>query len=162
MRSQMWDNKSTRANCDYSFHMAITWWGEQVFNEMETVVRERGINTFKHFMAYKGALMVNDDELFASFQRCAELGAIPLVHAENGDVVAELSGAGCWRQGNTGPEAHAYSPPAAGRGRGDQPRDHDRRHGGRAALCRAHLLRGEPRGDPPGAAGRASGSGASR
>ena len=27
---QMWDNKSTRANCDYSFHMAITWWGEQV------------------------------------------------------------------------------------------------------------------------------------
>ena len=27
-----WDNKSTRANCDYSFHMAVTWWGEQVFN----------------------------------------------------------------------------------------------------------------------------------
>ena len=74
---QMWDNKSTRANCDYSFHMAITWWGEQVFNEMETVVRDKGINTFKHFLAYKGALMVNDDELYASFQRCAELGAIP-------------------------------------------------------------------------------------
>ena len=70
-----WDNKSTRANCDYSFHMAITWWDEQVFNEMKTVVQEKGINTFKHFMAYKGALMVNDDEMFASFQRCAELGA---------------------------------------------------------------------------------------
>lgn len=84
----MWDNKSTRAHCDYSFHMAITWWGETVFNEMETIVREKGINTFKHFMAYKGALMVNDDEMFASFQRCAELGALPLVHAENGDVVA--------------------------------------------------------------------------
>ena len=41
-------------------------------------------------MAYKGALMVNDDEMFASFQRCAELGALPLVHAENGDVVAQL------------------------------------------------------------------------
>ena len=84
---QMWDNKSTRANCDYSFHMAITWWGEQVFNEMETVVREKGINTFKHFLAYKGALMVNDDELFSSFKRCAELGALPMVHAENGDLV---------------------------------------------------------------------------
>ncbi|MFZ5964303.1 dihydropyrimidinase [Thalassococcus sp. BH17M4-6] len=107
---QMWDNKSTRAACDYSFHMAITWWGEQVFNEMETVVKERGINTFKHFLAYKGALMVNDDELFASFNRCAELGAIPLVHAENGDVVAELS-AKLLAQGNTGPEAHAYSRP---------------------------------------------------
>ena len=108
---QMWHNKSGRANCDYSYHMAITWWGEQVFNEMETVVNERGINTFKHFMAYKGALMVNDDELYASFQRCAELGAIPLVHAENGDVVAELQ-AKLLAAGNTGPEAHAYSRPA--------------------------------------------------
>ncbi len=108
---QMWDNKSTRANCDYSFHMAITWWGEQVFNEMETVVRDKGINTFKHFMAYKGALMVDDDEMFASFQRCAELGALPLVHAENGDVVAQLQ-AKLMAEGNNGPEAHAYSRPA--------------------------------------------------
>ncbi|GGF02921.1 dihydropyrimidinase [Stappia taiwanensis] len=106
----MWDNKSTRANCDYSFHMAITWWGEQVFNEMETVVRDKGINTFKHFMAYKGALMVQDDEMYASFQRCAELGAMPLVHAENGDVVADLS-ARLLAEGNNGPEAHAYSRP---------------------------------------------------
>lgn len=105
-----WDNKSTRANCDYSFHMAVTWWGEQVFNDMEVVVRERGINTFKHFLAYKGALMVNDDELYASFMRLAELGATPMVHAENGDVVAELS-AKLLREGNTGPEAHAYSRP---------------------------------------------------
>jgi dihydropyrimidinase len=107
---QMWDNKSTRANCDYSFHMAITWWGEQVFNEMETVVKDRGINTFKHFLAYKGALMVNDDELYSSFQRCADLGATPMVHAENGDVVAELS-AKLLADGNSGPEAHAYSRP---------------------------------------------------
>ena len=107
---QMWDNKSSRANCDYSFHMAITWWGEQVFNEMEAVVREKGINTFKHFMAYKGALMVDDDEMYSSFQRCAELGALPLVHAENGDVVAQLQ-AKLMAEGNDGPEAHAYSRP---------------------------------------------------
>ncbi len=106
---KMWDNKSTRANCDYSFHMAITWWGEQVFNEMADVV-DRGITTFKHFLAYKGALMVNDDELYSSFRRCAALGALPLVHAENGDVVAELS-AQLLAAGNTGPEAHAYSRP---------------------------------------------------
>ena len=107
---QMWDNKSGRASCDYSFHMAVTWWGEQVFNEMESVVRDRGINTFKHFMAYKGALMVNDDEMYASFARLASLGAIVMVHAENGDVVAELS-AKLLAEGNTGPEAHAYSRP---------------------------------------------------
>lgn len=105
-----WDNKSTRANCDYSFHMAVTWWGEQVFNDMEVVVREHGINTFKHFLAYKGALMVNDDELYASFQRLAELGATAMVHAENGDVVAELTSK-LLAEGNNGPEGHAYSRP---------------------------------------------------
>ena len=109
---QMWDNKSTRAHCDYSFHMAVTWWGEQVFNEMKTVVEDRGITTFKHFMAYKGALMVQDDEMFASFQRIGELGGIAMVHAENGDVVADLQ-ARLMAEGNTGPEAHAYSRPPA-------------------------------------------------
>lgn len=106
---QMWHNKSGRASCDYSYHMAITWWGEKVWDDMAAVTGA-GINTFKHFMAYKGALMVNDDEMFASFTRCAELGAMPFVHAENGDVVAELQRK-LMAAGNTGPEAHAYSRP---------------------------------------------------
>ncbi len=106
---QQWHQKAGKARTDYSFHMAITWWGEQVFNEMPEVVN-RGINTFKHFMAYKGALMVDDDEMFASFQRCAEIGAMPLVHAENGDVVAQLQQK-LLADGNNGPEAHAYSRP---------------------------------------------------
>jgi len=106
---QMWDNKTSKASCDFSFHMAITWWSEQVFNEMATVV-DSGINTFKHFLAYKGALMVNDDEMYSSFKRCAALGAMPLVHAENGDVVAQLQQS-LLEDGNSGPEAHAYSRP---------------------------------------------------
>ena len=106
---RMWHNKSTRANCDYSYHMAITWWGEQVFDDMPKVI-DKGITTFKHFMAYKGALMVNDDELYASFSRLGELGGVAMVHAENGDVVAELQRK-LMEAGNTGPEAHAYSRP---------------------------------------------------
>jgi dihydropyrimidinase len=106
---QVWHQKAGKARSDYSFHMAITWWGQQVFDEMPLVV-ERGINSFKHFMAYKGALMVNDDEMFASFSRCAEIGALPLVHAENGDVVAFLQQK-LMAEGNNGPEAHAYSRP---------------------------------------------------
>ncbi len=27
--AQMWHNKSGRAHCDYSYHMAITWWGAE-------------------------------------------------------------------------------------------------------------------------------------
>jgi len=92
-----------------TFHMAITWWDKQVFDAMAQVV-DGGINTFKHFMAYKGALMVNDEEMFSSFSRCSALGAMPLVHAENGDVVAQLQ-ASLMADGNNGPEAHAYSRP---------------------------------------------------
>jgi dihydropyrimidinase len=106
---QDWHQKAGKAAADYSFHMAITWWGEQVWKEMAEVVN-RGVNTFKHFMAYKGALMVNDDELYQSFVRCAELGALPLVHAENGDVVARLQQKYI-EAGTTGPEGHAYSRP---------------------------------------------------
>ncbi len=105
-----WHGKAKRqASADYSFHMCVTGWSKQHFDEMEKVVA-RGINTFKHFMAYKGALMVNDDEMFASFQRCAALGALPLVHAENGDLVAALQQK-YLAEGLTGPEGHAYSRP---------------------------------------------------
>ena len=106
---KMWDNKTSKASADYSFHKAITWWDRQVWEEMAEVV-DRGITSFKHFMAYKGSLMVNDDEMFASFQRCAELGALPLVHAENGDVVAAMTQK-LLADGNNGPEGHAYSRP---------------------------------------------------
>jgi dihydropyrimidinase len=105
-----WESRATRqASADYSYHMCVTGWSEKHFDEMAKVV-DRGINTFKHFMAYKGALMVNDDEMFASFQRCAALGALPLVHAENGDIVAALQKK-YMEAGATGPEGHAYSRP---------------------------------------------------
>ena len=105
----MWHNKSGRANCDYSYHMAVTWWGEKVFDGIADSIKA-GMTSFKHFMAYKGALMVNDDEMYQSFLRCAELGALPLVHAENGDVVARLQQK-YMAMGTTGPEGHAYSRP---------------------------------------------------
>ena len=89
--------------------MAITGWDENVFNEMEDAVK-MGVNSFKHFMAYKGALMIEDDEMFASFKRCRELGALPMVHAENGNLVADLQ-ADMLAKGITGPEGHAYSRP---------------------------------------------------
>ena len=103
---QAWRHKAEKACADYSFHMAVTQWSPQIHDEMETVVKTYGINTFKHFMAYKGALMVNDGELYNSFRRCAQLGALPLVHAENGDVVARMQ-ADLLARGVTGPEGHS-------------------------------------------------------
>ncbi|MEM8656453.1 MAG: dihydropyrimidinase [Pseudomonadota bacterium] len=105
-----WHRKSAPQICsDIGYHMAITGWNESIFAEMEDAVK-MGVNSFKHFMAYKGALMVEDDEMFASFQRCRELGALPMVHAENGDVV-DLLQKEMLAKGITGPEGHAYSRP---------------------------------------------------
>ena len=137
---QMWDNKTVEGLLPTT---PSTWrspgGASRCGNEMAEVV-DRGITTFKHFMAYKGALMVDDDEMFSSFQRCADLGALPLVHAENGDVVAQLPQK-LLAEGNNGPGGACLFAAAGSRGRGHQPRDHDRRHGGRAGLYRPHLLR---------------------
>ncbi|MDC3076180.1 dihydropyrimidinase, partial [Paracoccaceae bacterium] len=105
-----WHRKSDPQICsDIGYHMAVTGWSEQIFDDMPKVV-EMGVNSFKHFMAYKGALMIEDDEMFASFKRCAAIGALPMVHAENGDIVAELQQK-YLQEGVTGPEGHAYSRP---------------------------------------------------
>jgi dihydropyrimidinase len=141
--------------------MAITWWGEQVFNEMKATWSNHGINTFKHFMAYKGALMVNDDEMFASFQRCAELGALPLVHAENGDVVAAMQQK-LMDEGNDGPEAHAYSRPPSVEGEATNRAIMIADMAGCAALCRPYLLRAERTRRSVGPGRRACASMASR
>ena len=105
-----WHRKSASQICsDVGYHMAITGWNEDIFNGMKDAV-DMGVNSFKHFMAYKGALMIEDDEMFASFKRCKEIGALPMVHAENGDLVADMQQQ-MLEQGITGPEGHAYSRP---------------------------------------------------
>lgn len=58
---------------------------------MEELCKSHGINSFKMFMAYKGVFMLNDSDLYNTFEACKELGAIPMVHAENGDIIFEVS-----------------------------------------------------------------------
>jgi dihydropyrimidinase len=104
-----WQEWAKKSVSDYSFHVAITWWSDSVAQQMAAIT-ERGVNSFKHFMAYKGALMVDDDVLFQSFTRCRDLGAMPMVHAENGDAVFLLQQQ-LLNRGITGPEGHALSRP---------------------------------------------------
>lgn len=62
----------------------------QVKEEMQTLTKEKGINSFKMFMAYKDVFMLQDAELYEAFSWCKEVGAIAQVHAENGDLIAEV------------------------------------------------------------------------
>ena len=102
-----WAEKSTT---DYSFHVAITWWDDSVPDAMGTLCRDYGVNSFKHFMAYKGAIMADDEILVNSFSRARELGALCTVHAESGELVDHFQ-TKIFESGITGPEGHPQSRP---------------------------------------------------
>jgi len=105
-----WRGWAAKAATDYSFHVAITWWDDSVYEDMGTLVRDHGVNSFKHFMAYKNAIMCDDETLVNSFKRCRELGALATLHAENGELVYTLQ-QDIFDQGITGPEGHPLSRP---------------------------------------------------
>ena len=107
-----WRAWAEKSASDYSFHVAVTWWDASVHRDMGTLVKEEGVNSFKHFMAYKNAIMCDDETLVNSFRRALELGAMPTVHAENGELVFLLQ-AEMKAQGITGPEGHPLSRPPA-------------------------------------------------
>lgn len=109
---QTWRDWAKKSASDYSFHVAVTWWNDSVHKDMGILVKEEGINSFKHFMAYKGSIMADDETLVNSFRRCLELGAVPTVHAENGELVFQLQQA-LIKKGITGPEGHPLSRPPA-------------------------------------------------
>ncbi|WP_118181121.1 dihydropyrimidinase [Paraburkholderia phosphatilytica] len=105
-----WRGWAEKAASDYGFHVAVTWWDQSVHDDMGTLVHEHGVSSFKHFMAYKNAIMADDEILVKSFARSLELGALPTVHAENGELVFQLQKEMLAR-GFTGPEAHPLSRP---------------------------------------------------
>jgi len=106
-----WRERSKKAVADYSFHMAITGWSDKTAEEMAAVVLEYGITSFKVFMAYKGAIMVDDGELYQVMKHAAKLGAVVTVHAENGDAVWHLQKE-LVAKGDLGPEFHPVSRPS--------------------------------------------------
>jgi dihydropyrimidinase len=105
-----WRGWASMSASDYSLHVAITWWDDTVREDMGTLCKEHGVNSFKHFMAYKNAIMADDEILVSSFLRARELGALSTVHAENGELVFRLQKE-IFERGITGPEGHPMSRP---------------------------------------------------
>ncbi len=110
-----WRGWAEKSAADYSLHVSITWWDQSVYDDMGTLTRDHGVNSFKHFMAYKNAIMADDEILVSSFMRSRELGALSTIHAENGELVARLQQQ-LFEAGITGPEAHPLSRPPAAEG----------------------------------------------
>lgn len=106
-----WKNKAKKSVGDYAFHMAVTWFGEQTAREMTHCVEKEGISSFKTFMAYKGAIGVDDEEMINVMKTAKSLGAMVTAHCENGDLVLELQNK-LFSEGLTAPKYHEHSRPA--------------------------------------------------
>jgi len=86
-----WQGRSNGNACgDYSFHMAVTDFNENTKKEVREMVEKEGITSFKTFMAYKGALMINDSEMVGLMQEVKRCGGLVTVHATNGDMIDYL------------------------------------------------------------------------
>ena len=107
---EIWHQKAGgQAAVDYGFHMIIQDLPDTRLPEMDEMVRQ-GVTSFKMFMAYRGAVMVDDDTIFKAMARAADNGALICLHAEHGhmiDVLVQQALA----QGNTAPRFHASTRP---------------------------------------------------
>ncbi|HET9508916.1 MAG TPA: dihydropyrimidinase [Gaiellaceae bacterium] len=95
---------------DMGYHIAVTDLREGGSLEELASLPAEGITSYKLFMAYKGALMVDDETLFRTMEVAAETGALVMVHAENGDAIDVLVKKAL-AEGHTEPHWHALTRP---------------------------------------------------
>lgn len=107
----LWREKADpKAAIDFSFHMNISRFDEQIEAEMAQLVG-MGITSLKVFSAYNNRLRLSDENIFRVMRIAKKYGLLTMLHAENGDVI-ELLIAEALAAGHTTPEWHALTRPA--------------------------------------------------
>ena len=110
---QLWKSKAAGiSSCDYTFHMGVTRFDDTTEASLKRIVAEEKITSLKVFLAYKGALGIEDDELFKTLTFAAENKLVVTVHCENAELVAAIQRK-LVAEGKTGPEWHEPSRPIA-------------------------------------------------
>jgi len=106
-----WRSKASgKQVIDMGYHIAITDLSDPERLDELATLPEQGVTSYKLFMAYKGALQVDDETLFKSMEVAAGSGALVMVHAENGDAIDVLVKQAL-AAGNTAPHYHALTRP---------------------------------------------------
>ncbi|OGI07037.1 MAG: dihydropyrimidinase [Candidatus Melainabacteria bacterium RIFCSPLOWO2_02_FULL_35_15] len=86
-----WHRKADgNAVCDYAFHMGVTDFNKNTQKEIKEICEKDGISSFKIFMAYKGALMIDDRQIIGLMKEAGKYGGMVISHCENGDMIDEL------------------------------------------------------------------------
>src|SRR5262249_13320616 len=106
----MWQAKAEgKAAIDYGFHLAITDLPDSILEEIAHCPGW-GVTSLKLFMAYKGALMVDDATLFRAMEQAGAHGLLIMVHPETGDAV-DILVKQALAAGHTEPKYHALTRP---------------------------------------------------
>src|SRR5471032_2850025 len=100
-----------KSACDFTFHMGVTKFDEKTEGQLREIV-QRGISSFKIFLAYKGAFGIDDTELYHALKLAKELGVVVTAHCENETLVAERCKE-LLAVGKTDPGQHHESRPPA-------------------------------------------------
>ncbi|OGO78135.1 MAG: dihydropyrimidinase, partial [Clostridiales bacterium GWB2_37_7] len=93
---------------DYSFHGVLQHINEDVLKQLEDMVVNQGISSFKAYMTYD--YMLKDSDLLRVMERLKDLHGILAVHAENHEIIAYLVRR-YTNEGYTAPIYHALSRP---------------------------------------------------
>jgi dihydropyrimidinase len=109
------EKASGKAVIDYSFHMIVTELPDADLGDMDVMVRDEGVTSFKLFMAYPGVFMVDDATIFRALRRTGENGGLVCMHAENGGVI-DLLVQEALRRGEKAPKYHALTRPPRAEG----------------------------------------------
>lgn len=106
----LWHQKAAgKCAVDYGFHQIIGDVNAESLKGMAELVSE-GVTSFKLFMAYPGVFYSDDGQILRAMQSAGDLGALLMMHAENGiaiDVLVEQS----IQRGDTSPYFHGTSRP---------------------------------------------------
>ncbi len=108
-----WHAKAgSKAAVDYSFHMNITHFDDEVARQIPGLLAE-GITSLKVFTAYNNRLRLADGDIFKVLRIARENGFLTMLHAENGDVI-DLLVAEALAAGHLSPPWHGRTRPAWG------------------------------------------------
>ncbi|NQV36695.1 MAG: dihydropyrimidinase [Candidatus Marinimicrobia bacterium] len=107
---EIWHAKAEgKTAIDYGFHMILTDTEGDKISELKTLINE-GVTSYKLFMAYPGALYMDDGNIYRTMRKAGEHGAIVCMHAENGIVIDEIV-RNAVADGKTEPKWHALTRP---------------------------------------------------
>ena len=100
------------SNCDFSFHLSVVRFDDLAKRQIRELVASEGVASFKIFLAYKGALDINDQNLLELLELARELGVIVTAHCENAEAIDAMQ-VRLLSEGKTGPEWHEPSRPCS-------------------------------------------------